>query len=115
MVCFTPLPTASILLVALLKPVPELNFDLVMFIFQNPTCGLSVWAMITEAAATITRTPAMSGRRVIVSSPSVVGGAVQGSRLQAPALKAGARSPKPGNRGQTVLIRLQTPAARSRA
>jgi hypothetical protein len=34
---------SSILLVALLQPVPVLNVDFVMFIFQEPICGLSAW------------------------------------------------------------------------
>ena len=38
-VCLTPPSIASIRLVALLKPVPVLNFDFSMFIFQKPICG----------------------------------------------------------------------------
>ena len=60
-VCLTPPSTASILLVALLKPVPVLNFEFVMFMFQKPICGLSAWAVMRAAAAQATmtlRTPA---------------------------------------------------------
>src|SRR5688572_25032228 len=56
-VCLTPPSTASILLVALLKPVPVLNFDFVMFIFQKPICGLSIWAAMKTAAVLATMTP----------------------------------------------------------
>src|SRR4029453_547010 len=56
-VCVTPPSTASILLVALLKPVPVLNFDFVMFIFQKPICGLSAWAVMRAALALATMTP----------------------------------------------------------
>src|SRR5262245_41863232 len=56
-VCLTPPSTASILLVALLKPVPVLNLDFVMFSFQKPVCGLSAWAVMRAAAALARRTP----------------------------------------------------------
>ena len=56
-VCLTPPSTASIRLVALVKPVPVLNFDFVMFIFQKPICGLSAWAVMRAAAALATMTP----------------------------------------------------------
>src|SRR5262245_52437062 len=56
-VCLTPPSTASILLVALLKPVPVLDFDFVMFIVQKPICGLSAWAVMRAAAAVATMAP----------------------------------------------------------
>src|SRR5438034_9871469 len=67
-VCLTPPPTSSILLVALLKPVPGLNFDLAMFIFQVPSCGFVVWPMTSATAATLTRTPARTVERVMLPS-----------------------------------------------
>src|SRR5262245_34108440 len=56
-VCLTPPSTGSILLVALLKPVPVLNFDFVMFIFQKPIWGLSASAVMRAAVALATMTP----------------------------------------------------------
>jgi hypothetical protein len=56
-VCLTPPSTASILLLALVKPVPVLNFDFVMFIFQKPICGLSAWAVMSAAPALARMTP----------------------------------------------------------
>ena len=40
-----------------MKPVPVLNFDFVMFIFQKPICGLSAWAVMRAVAVLATMTP----------------------------------------------------------
>ena len=60
--CLHPTGTGSILLVALLKPVPVLNFDFAMFMFQVPTCRFFVCPKTTATAATTTRTPATAER-----------------------------------------------------
>jgi hypothetical protein len=40
-----------------MKPVPVLNIDFIMFIFQKPICGLSAWAVMRAAVALAKMTP----------------------------------------------------------
>src|SRR6185503_6570479 len=65
-VCLTPPSIASIRLVALLKPVPVLNFDFSMFIFQKPIWGLPAWPARRATAATKHAMPAATDDRVML-------------------------------------------------
>src|SRR6478672_7092135 len=67
-VCLTPPSTASILLVALLKPVPVLNVDFAIFIFQKPICALWSCAANTTARAIRIRRPAPIVERLMLPS-----------------------------------------------